>query len=126
MPYIRQELREHVRNVGAETVGELNYSISFLVNDWVLANGLSYQTINDISGVLQKVQSEFDRCVAGPYEEKKRQENGDVWTCLDRSPLNDGEPPYEDSLFLIGEDPHPDSFRKLFLEWPRARYDNVQ
>ena len=42
-------------------------------------NGVSYSFLNDFIGVLECVKLELYRRVATPYEEDKRQENGDVY-----------------------------------------------
>jgi hypothetical protein len=49
-----------------------------LVNYWKL-NGPSYTAINDIVGALDGAKMEFYRRVAIPYEDKKRELNGDVY-----------------------------------------------
>lgn len=63
-------------------VGELNYAITQFCVAWVENNGLSYQSINDVLGVLDGVAKEFYLRVAVPYETKKIFENGDVYASL--------------------------------------------
>ncbi len=79
MPYIRPDARVAVET-GAkiETPGELNYAITCLVRDY-LGDKLSYQKINDAIGALGCAQMEVYRRIAAPYEDKKIQENGDVF-----------------------------------------------
>ena len=80
MPYIPQNRREEVAHTGEyQTPGELNYEISFLLNEYIKQHGLSYSTINDIVGALEGAKLEFYRRVAAPYEEKKIKDNGDVY-----------------------------------------------
>lgn len=83
MPYIKKERREELTNdlVSKAMVnpGELNYMITQLLIDYRFANGMSYQTINDIVGALEGAKIEFYRRVAAPYEDKKIKENGDVY-----------------------------------------------
>lgn len=90
MPYIEQQRRKWLRpeseitapNVGEITalnVGDLNYQITNLVLEYVEFRGLSYQTINDVIGVLECAKQEFYRRVAAPYEDRKKEENGDVY-----------------------------------------------
>ena len=43
------------------------------------AKGESYKTINDIVGALEGAKAEFQRRIVAPYEDKKRQINGDVY-----------------------------------------------
>lgn len=83
MPYIRDN--EGYRGLlepeccVAQGPGELNYQITCLLNQYKAHKKLSYQTINDILGALEGAKQEFYRRVAVPYEEEKRQENGDVY-----------------------------------------------
>lgn len=62
-------------------MGELNYGFSCLIDQYMAVKGLSYQTINDIVGALEGAKLEFYRRIAVPYEEKKLEENGDVYGC---------------------------------------------
>lgn len=62
----------------AGTAGELNYLITHLIGQYVQAAGHSYQTYNDVTGVLDAASKEFYRRTVAPYEDAKRQENGDV------------------------------------------------
>jgi len=82
MPYIKQrdriELDEEMRDIA--TAGELNYAITRLCIDYIDRHGtISYDTINTVIGVLECAKQEFYRRVATPYEEKKIEENGDVY-----------------------------------------------
>lgn len=81
MPYIKEERRASLDHglLEPEVPGELNYKISVLIRDYVNIKGLNYQTINDVMGALTSAQLEFYRRVAAPYEDKKIQENGDVY-----------------------------------------------
>jgi hypothetical protein len=78
LPYITQEARKEVANIGPTSAGELNYAISMLlVEYWKKHN--NYQGINDIVGALVGAQAEFYRRVAVPYENKKIFDNGDIY-----------------------------------------------
>jgi len=82
MPYIKQrdrdELLESRRRI--ETAGELNYAITTLCIDYLDLHGtISYDAINTVVGVLECAKQEFYRRVAVPYEDKKMEENGDVY-----------------------------------------------
>ena len=82
MPYITQEARDELALREPETPGELNYAISVLLGQYLLtkeADGLSYQTINDILGALEGAKLEFYRRIAVPYEDTKIDANGDVY-----------------------------------------------
>jgi hypothetical protein len=78
MPYITQEARREVANVGPTTAGELNYAISILLREYWKTHE-NYQGINDIMGALSGAQAEFYRRVAVPYENKKIFDNGDIY-----------------------------------------------
>lgn len=82
MPYITEADRKKVEYYDRkypETAGELNYCISVLCSDYLKRHKLSYSTINEIMGVLECAKAEFYRRVATPYENKKLEDNGDVY-----------------------------------------------
>lgn len=80
MPYIKQHQREDIlENVEAPTdPGELNYVITRVVFEYYKGRG-NYQAINDVLGALEGAKLEFYRRVAAPYEDRKKEENGDVY-----------------------------------------------
>jgi hypothetical protein len=45
----------------------------------MINEGLSYKSINDVIGVLECVKQEFYRRIAVPYEDKKIEQNGDIY-----------------------------------------------
>jgi hypothetical protein len=78
MPYIKPLDRAQLAYRSPESAGELNYMITRLIVEY--ANAIpSYQSINDVLGALEGAKLEFYRRVAIPYENRKRQENGDVY-----------------------------------------------
>lgn len=84
MPYIKQERRLFVFDGIAapgncKSVGELNYVITKVCNSWIEKHGLSYTSINDVIGVLECAKLELYRRLAAPYEDEKKEENGDVY-----------------------------------------------
>lgn len=83
MPYVKSEVRTDLffGAVRPKTPGELNYMFSQVAaNYWNdLAVPKSYQRLNDIIGALEGAKLEFYRRVAGPYEDIKIKENGDVY-----------------------------------------------
>lgn len=80
MPYVDQKTREELEGVfSPENPGELNYKITCLILNYIETKGLKYSTINDIVGVLDCAKMEFYRRIAIPYEDKKIEENGDVY-----------------------------------------------
>lgn len=79
MPYIQQEPRLRVAMAGKpKTAGELNYAIHLLLDEYLMWQGESYQTYNDMMGALTGVQAELYRRKIAPYEDKKIIENGDI------------------------------------------------
>lgn len=80
MPYVGDAITvEFEDNEFAETPGELNYLLTQMILKYVSAKGLSYQTINDISGAMTEALAEFRRRVTQVYEDRKIRENGDVY-----------------------------------------------
>ena len=86
MPYIEAEARERVDAGGApESAGELNYAITRLVDAYLVARGgLRYAHLNEVVGALECAKLELYRRLAGPYEDAKRRETGDVYRSLER------------------------------------------
>ena len=80
MPYDKEEARERLNNGSIpKKAGELNYSITRLIWSYILLKGESYQTYNDIIGALEGAKLELYRRRIAPYEDKKIDENGDVY-----------------------------------------------
>lgn len=79
MPYIKQERKKDVLVNGATNAGELNYLITYWINQYVLDHDKKYQVFNDIMGAIEGSKAEFYRRVVAPYEDKKIEENGDVY-----------------------------------------------
>lgn len=91
MPYIAQERRPRYEEaivaleaaIDAETPGgDINYIITRLLIDWIRKRGLSYAILADAVGVMETAKLELYRRVAGPYEDRKSEENGDVYRDL--------------------------------------------
>ena len=79
MPYIRQEQRNKLaKGEKPKDAGELNYSITKMLLEYLEAKGKSYATFNEIMGVMQCATQEFYRRWVAPYEDIKIKENGDV------------------------------------------------
>jgi len=80
MPYITPKDRFRLAETKTPiTAGELNYTLTEAITNYAAESALSYQRINDIIGALEGAKLEFYRRVAVPYEEKKKEENGDVY-----------------------------------------------
>lgn len=80
MPYIP----EHVRSTAAvapETPGDLNYAITITLKRYLdrWQGNYSYKDLNDILGAIEGAKLEFYRRVVVPYEDKKMEQNGDVY-----------------------------------------------
>ena len=81
MPYIKQERREGLGFLDfyPENSGELNFVLTSIVIRYLENHGLEYKTCNDIVGALENCRHEFQRRIQDPYEDKKIQDNGDVY-----------------------------------------------
>lgn len=89
MPYIHQDRRLTINLDVQEVIntleelgykkGDLNYVITKLVQYYVKYHGKRYDTLSDVTGVLNDVKTEFERRVVVPYEDNKIIENGDVY-----------------------------------------------
>ena len=83
MPYIDKRSRDFLkRKCKAINAGELNYILTSEIIKYFDANGRTYAAINDIVGALENCKAEFYRRVVIPYEDKKMDENGDVFLAL--------------------------------------------
>ena len=84
MPYLReQQAREDMDagNVRPPADGaELNYAICRLVDQFLVAHGVTYAHLAEVDAALSLSQHEFRRRIVAPYEDDKCQENGDVFS----------------------------------------------
>jgi hypothetical protein len=81
MPYIKWKRRMDIlpgEMPHAETAGELNYIITWLVKDY-LDDNPNYERFNSAVGVLESAKLELYRRKVAPYEDEKIKENGDVY-----------------------------------------------
>ncbi len=80
MPYIGSHLRQALDDgeIRPDFSGELNYVISRICKQYMEDKGDSYQAFNDVIGVLEGAKLEFYRRKVAPYEDLKREENGDI------------------------------------------------
>ena len=62
-----------------EIAGKFNYSISKMIDILFGQKGLNYANVNEIVGALECIKLELYRRIASPYEDKKIEENGDVY-----------------------------------------------
>jgi hypothetical protein len=91
MPYVKPEVRARLdgavealalalSNEGLDP-GAVNYALSRTILRSAAMAGVQwrYSSITMVVGVLQTMVLEFYRRVAAPYEDAKRDENGDVF-----------------------------------------------
>lgn len=88
MPYISKQDREYLKDPRAfpQSAGELNYSITMLLKEYLRWHSVCYRTFNEIIGVLECAKLEMYRRMVAPYEDEKRQENGDVYYPIEEVP----------------------------------------
>lgn len=83
MPYIPLETRKQI-DMGRipKCPGELNYFITTAILDYLrLSEGCraGYTEWNEVMGVLECVKQELYRRMIALYEDKKKEEHGDVY-----------------------------------------------
>ncbi len=89
MPYITQERRKELDGLievlsdklrcwESDRMGDYNYVITKLIHNSIRKDGLSYQHLNNIVGMLECCKTEFIRTVVSPYEDEKRISNGSI------------------------------------------------
>lgn len=86
MPYILDTRRDALYNDSLEDfddsikdAGELNYIITNVLITYMRTHGKSYKIFNDISGAMTESLAEFRRRIIVPYEDKKIEQNGDIY-----------------------------------------------
>lgn len=86
MPYIDQITRENLQGTSLRDrpiirvldPGELNYLLTRFTSEWLGPNP-NYARYNAALGVLEAVKQELYRRQVAPYEDTKREANGDVY-----------------------------------------------
>jgi hypothetical protein len=88
MPYIKKEERQELdkllqplidflKTKGTEEVdGQINYTFTRVLTSLYKPRYFNY---NRAMGVLECIKQEFYRRAVAPYEDKKKEENGDVY-----------------------------------------------
>jgi len=74
LPYVITDIRKFPQE---QRAGMLNYCITELLDSY-RDGEWNYQQLNDVVGMLESCKSEFERRLVAPYEDEKRNENGDV------------------------------------------------
>ena len=78
MPYIPQDQRDALLDGNlASTPGELTFQLYYLIRGYVSPEG-GFTEMAEVLAALEAAKLEFYRRVLGPYEDRKREENGDV------------------------------------------------
>jgi hypothetical protein len=97
MPYIEREKREAIlAGARPQDAGELNFAISVLVDNYLKdKRGITYAHLNEVIGAMDCAKLELYRRVAAPYEDKKIEENGDVYKSNEKSPHTSAVPQIE-------------------------------
>lgn len=85
MPYVKQKQKDYLKENNARSAGELNYKLSCLVRDHIRNHGQCYDVYNEVIGVLECAKLELYRRQIAPYEDKKINENGDIYDTRDYS-----------------------------------------
>lgn len=79
MPYIKESAKSRIaKTVDPEHIGEVNYIITNICLDYLDKNGLKYENLNALVGVLECAKLELYRRITAKYEDIKIKENGDV------------------------------------------------
>lgn len=81
MPYIKKDRRAALNAMSdmPQNSGELNYLITRLVIRYVKLRPMNYQTLSEALSALEAAKLEYYRRVLIPYEDLKKEENGDVF-----------------------------------------------
>lgn len=84
MPYISREARDRLdQGSNPENAGELNYTISRIVDNYLLQKGeIRYEYLNEVMGALECAKLEIYRRMIVPYEDTKLAESGDIYQTM--------------------------------------------
>lgn len=83
MPYVDQKIRAaifdgiYIELNRITNAGELNYAITVMLKSYL--ETATYQEYNDAMGALEGAKLELYRRRLSPYEDQKKEENGDVY-----------------------------------------------
>jgi hypothetical protein len=75
---MNDEIARLIECIGSK--GDLNYAICELVGRLIMRDGerISYRSISEWIDAVHGAERELTRRILDPYEDKKKQENGDV------------------------------------------------
>lgn len=81
MPYIRPDRKGELdRGAAPANTGDLTYVLQHAIEGYLIVNGLRYQQIAEVLGAIEGAKLDFTSRVILPYEKRKQEENGDVWS----------------------------------------------
>lgn len=82
MPYVKADVRDRIDKGGIPAnTSELDYAITRLINGYLAQKSqLAYAEFNEAVGALECAKLELYRRMLAPYEDRKIEENGDVFT----------------------------------------------
>jgi hypothetical protein len=81
MPYLTNlDKLEMDAGLPPQTAGELTYTLTRAIQRYLGDRALRYEDIAVVLGSIEGAKCDFIERVVLPYEDRKRQENGDVWT----------------------------------------------
>jgi len=94
MPYIRLAGRNRLDN-GLHTMlqympveaEELNYVLTRICDTYINTKGKNYQNLNEVVGVIECMKQEIFRRLIVPYEDEKKNLNGDVYGKITSKPV---------------------------------------
>ncbi len=83
MPYITKNRRDALQKGFTTTeAGELCYQLQQVLNDYLADWGIEFRTIAECRAALACATSDFERRIEAPYETKKWETNGEIWTAV--------------------------------------------
>lgn len=87
MPYLRESDKQYfeklvtaLKKCAIANGGELNYLFTEIINQYHVTNTKRYESMNTVIGALESCKTEYQRRVVNPYEDKKIQDNGEVYS----------------------------------------------
>ena len=80
MPYLKYEAKESLLDHSYPTsAGELNFLLTTMCRRYFNKSARNYEACNAVIGALESCKLEFYRRLVSVYEDKKIDENGDVY-----------------------------------------------
>jgi len=76
--YMIDEIMDDIKDEGLKK-GHLNYCITKLILEYTKKKGICYDTLSDVTGVLNDVKTEYERELVAKYEDDKIKKNGKIY-----------------------------------------------